>query len=159
MTSKLTLSKPLVGKEIERSQELCYLVKTSIKDFQNEIYYSDANQLFKDEYVNQLLKIAGHLDELNYLLVNMLDPKNIYYRPLRTAMAAINGTSNVFIITAHYLNPRFEYKRFLNRNTFGLELSSVTRKVEFTMEIIERVKSGRLTSKNIPKPSLNFRSR
>ena len=159
MTSKPKLDTPLVGIQIDRAKELCDQIPNSIQDFQNEIFYLDSNQLFKDGHVNQLLEIANHLDELNHLLSGLIKPKDIYYSSLRTALAAINSTPNALIITAHYLNPLFKFKRILNRNTFGMELSLIVKKVEFTKQILDRVSSGRVSSRSIPRPVLNFRSR
>ena len=159
MTSKPKLDTPLVGIQIDRAKELCDQIPNSIQDFQNEIFYLDSNQLFKDGHVNQLLEIANHLDELNHLLTGLIKPKDIYYSSLRTALAAINSTPNALIITAHYINPLFKFNRILNRNTFGMELSLIVKKVEFTKQILDRVSSGRVSSRSIPRPVLNFRSR
>ena len=159
MTWGIKRAEPLAGIQIDRAKELCNEILMWIKDFQNEIFYMDSNQLFKQEYVNKLLEIANHLDELNHLLIGLIRPKVIYYDSLRAALAAINGTPNVLIITARYLDPKFSYKRLLNRNTFGIELSFIVKKIEFTKQILERVSSGRVSSRNIPRPVLNFRSR
>ena len=159
MTWKIKLSEPLIGIQIDRARELCGLILKSIQDFQDEIYYLDSNQLFKTEYVDQLLAIANNLDELNHLIIGLKHPKDIYHDSLRTALAAINSTPNALIITAHYLNPQIVYKRLINRNTFGRELSLIVKKVEFTKQILDRVSSGRVSSRNIPRPVLNFRSR
>ena len=78
MTSKPKLDTPLVGIQIDRAKELCDQIPNSIQDFQNEIFYLDSNQLFKDGHVNQLLEIANHLDELNHLLTGLIKPKDIY---------------------------------------------------------------------------------
>ena len=53
MTSKPKLDTPLVGIQIDRAKELCDQIPNSIQDFQNEIFYLDSNQLFKDGHVNQ----------------------------------------------------------------------------------------------------------
>ncbi|MCJ8162332.1 MULTISPECIES: hypothetical protein [Acinetobacter] len=159
MGSKLKLAEPVVGSQIDRARELCSTIQMTIKDFQTEIYYLDSNQLFKEDFVNQLLAIANYLDELNHLILNLIKPKDIYYESLRSALAAINSTSNIFIVTAHYLNPQFEYKRLLNRNTFSLELSLVVKKIDFIRKILERTSAGRPSSRNIPRPVLKFRSR
>ncbi|WP_166167049.1 hypothetical protein [Acinetobacter sp. SA01] len=159
MGSKKKLFEPITGESADRVQELCKNIPKDLKKFKKSIYYLDSNQLFQDQFVNQLLSLVNNLDELHYLLTGMIKPKDIYYSSLRTALAALNGTSNVLIITAHYLKPENKYKRLLNQHSFSFELNQIFRKVDFVKQVLERVSKGDPMSRNIPRPTLNFRSR
>ena len=159
MGSKKKLFEPITGESADRAQELCKNIPKDLKRFKEDIYYLDSNQLFQDQFVNQLLSLVNNLDELHYLLTGMIKPKDIYYSSLRTALAALNGTSNVLIITAHYLKPENKYKRLLNQHSFSFELNQIFRKVDFVKQVLERVSKGDPVSRAIPRPVLNFRSR
>ena len=95
---------------------------------------------------------------MHYLLTGMIKPKDIYYSPLRTALAALNGTSNVLIITAYYLKPENKYKRLLNQHSFSFELNQIFRKVDFVRRVLERVTKGDPVSRGIPRPTFRSRS-
>lgn len=159
MGSKKKFFEPITGGSVDRAQELCKSIPKDLNGFKENIYYLDSNQLFQNQFVNQLLSIINNLDELHHLLIGMIKPKDIYYSSLRTALAGINNASNALIITVHYLNPEHRYKRLLNKYSFTFEVTLILKKVDFVKQILERINKGDPVARNIPKPTLNFRSR
>ena len=156
MASKKKIYEPLTGEHVDRSLILCGKIVEHLKQFQEEIFYKDSNQLFQDSYVTTLLTIAENIDELNYQIRVLVKPKDIYYGALRAALATINSTPNSLIITAHYLAPKYRYKRLLNRNSFGIELNQILKKINLTEQILERVSTGNHFKKRILKPYVGF---
>ncbi|MDG3555302.1 hypothetical protein P7L54_04975 [Acinetobacter bereziniae] len=159
MYSKKKIFEPLCCSQIDRASTLCTDVTEYLKKFRADILYLESNQLFQGCFQNRLLQVANHLDELSHLLIGLISPKNIYYSSLRTALAAINNTPNVLIITAYYLNPDYKYKRLLNKHCFQMELNQILNKVNFVEKILERLALGNPVSKDIARPVVNFRSR
>lgn len=159
MGSKKKFFEPITGTNIDRAIGLCISIPKDLKKFQDDIYYLDSNQLFQEQFVHQLLLITGDIEELHHLLIGMVDPKDIYYSSLRTALAGINNAANSLIITAYYLNPAHRYKRLLNQHSFTFEVTLILKKVNFVKEILERVNKGDPVNRGIPRPISSFRSR
>lgn len=150
---------PIKGKEMDRALELCISISNDLKKFQDEIHYLDSNQLFQEKFVHQLLLITGDIEELHHLLIGMVHPKDVYYSSLRTALAGINNAANSLIITAYYLNPANKYKRLLNKYSFTYEVNLILKKVNFVKQILDRANRGDRVTRDIPRPTSNFRSR
>ncbi|MEB6679321.1 hypothetical protein [Acinetobacter lwoffii] len=159
MGSKKKFFEPITGTNIDRAIGLCIGIPKDLKKFQDDIHYLDSNQLFQEQFVHQLLLITGDIEELHHLLIGMVDPKDIYYSSLRTALAGINNAANSLIITAYYLNPAHRYKRLLNQHSFTFEITLILKKVNFVKEILERVNKGDPVNRGIPRPISSFRSR
>lgn len=139
MSSKFKLREPIVGVEMERSKELCAMVVNDIDQFQTDIHYLDANQLFKQCFVDRLILIAKNLDELIYLLLGLVKPNSVYFYALKESVGLINMTPNVFIITAHYLHPENKYKRLLHKFYFDQELEQIKSKVNLVNKNLKKI--------------------
>ncbi|AVZ06870.1 hypothetical protein KWF52_04890 [Acinetobacter pittii] len=148
MTSKFKLREPITGLDIERAQELCSLVIQGINQFQTDIYYHDSNQLFDHCLVDKLKLIAKNLDELIYILLGLVKPNSIHYAGMKKSVSLINTTPNVFIITAHYLNPENKYKRLLNKYYFDQELEVIKAKLSLVIVNLEKMSIQKSLKRN-----------
>ena len=55
----------------------------------------------------------------------------------------MSSTPNVLIITAYYLDPQREFKRFVNRNTFEFELNQIVKKIQFIKSVLQSLYNGK----------------
>lgn len=141
----MTAFKPLDCDDMERSIQLCNGIEYLIDEFQREIHGKEPVQLFNRNYKEHLLKVVSHLEELIYRLTYLTTKNNkeFYYENLYTILLSLNSCPNVLIITAHYLDPDQEFKRFLNRNTFEFELGQIVKKIRFIKSVLGSLSIGR----------------
>ena len=142
---KKPVYKPLDCDDMERSIQLCNGVEYLIDEFQREINYKEPNQLYKREYQSQLLKIADNLEELLHRLTYLANKNNkeFYFNNLYSILKSLSSTPNVLIITAYYLDPQREFKRFVNRNTFEFELNQIVKKIQFIKPVLQSLYNGK----------------
>lgn len=159
MGSKTKFFEPIKGVHINQAIDLSKSIPEKLNNFQDDIRYLDSNQLFQKKFTHQLLAITNDLEELNHLLLVMVNPKDIYYSSLRTALAGISNISNALIITAYYLDSENKYKRLLNKHTFSFEVNLILKKLDFVKQILDRVSKGDSSNRGIERPVSDFRSR
>lgn len=141
----VTAFKPLDCDDMERSIQLCNGIEYLIDDFLREIHGKEPNQLFKSEYQAHLLKIASHLEELIHRLTYLTNKNNkaFYFNCLYSILKSLSSASNPLIITAFHLDPKHEFKRLLNRNTFEFEVTQITKKIRFIKPVLQSLAVGR----------------
>ncbi len=92
--------------------------------------------------------IAKNLDELIYILLGLVKPNSIHYAGMKKSVSLINTTPNVFIITAHYLNPDNKYKRLLNKYYFDQELEGIKAKLSLVIVNLEKMSIQKSLKRN-----------
>lgn len=137
--------RPLDCDDMERSIQLCNGIEYLIDDFLREIHGKEPNQLFKSEYQAHLLKIASHLEELIHRLTYLTNKNNkaFYFNCLYSILKSLSCTPNTLIITAYHLDPKHEFKRLLNRNTFDFEVKQIVKKIQFIKPVLQSLAVGR----------------
>lgn len=137
--------RPLDCDDMERSIQLCNGIEYLIDEFQRAINGKEPNQLYESSYQMQLLKIADNLEELIYRLTYLADKNNkeFYFQHLFSILKSLTTTPNVLIITAYYLDPKNEYKRIVNRNTFNFEIEQIVKKIQFIKPVLQSLSVGR----------------
>lgn len=137
--------KPLDCDDMERSIQLCNGVEYLIDDFQRDINCKEPNQLYKCEYQSKLLKIADNLEELLHRLTYLAykNNKEFYFNKLYAILKNLSCAPNVLIITAYYLDPQREFKRFINRNAFEFELNQIVKKIQFIKPVLQSLYNGK----------------
>lgn len=137
--------RPLDCDDMERSIQLCNGIEYLIDEFQRAINGKEPNQLYESSYQMQLLKIADNLEELIYRLTYLADKNNkeFYFQHLFSILKSLTTTPNVLIITAYYLDPKNEYKRIVNRNTFNFEIEQIVKKIQFIKSVLQSLSVGR----------------
>ena len=136
--------RPLDCDDMERSIQLCNGIEYLIDDFLREIHGKEPNQLFKSEYQAHLLKIASHLEELIHRLTYLTNKNNkaFYFNCLYSILKSLSCTPNTLIITAYHLDPKHEFKRLLNRNTFDFEVKQIVKKIQFIKPVLQSLSVG-----------------
>ena len=137
--------KPLDCNDMVRSIQLCNGVEYLIDEFQREINCKEPNQLYESSYQMQLLKIADNLEELIYRLTYLANKNNkaFYFTHLYAILKSLSCTPNTLIITAYHLDPKREFKRLLNRNTFDFEVKQIVKKIQFIKPVLQSLSVGR----------------
>lgn len=137
--------RPLDCDDMERSIQLCNGIEYLIDEFQRAINGKEPNQLYESSYQIQLLKIADNLEELIHRLTYLADKNNkkFYFQHLFSILKSLTATPNVLIITAYYLDPKKEYKRIVNRNTFNFEIEKIVKKIQFIKPVLQSLSVGR----------------
>lgn len=137
--------KPLDCDEMERSIQLCNGIEYLIDEFQRQTNGKESSQLFNSEYQAHLLKIASHLEELIHRLTYLANKNNkaFYFRHLYAILKSLSCTPNTLIITAYHLDPKHEFKRLLNRNTFDFEVRQIVKKIQFIKPVLQSLAVGR----------------
>lgn len=137
--------KPLDCDDMQRSIQLCNGIEYLIDEFQREINGKDPNQLYKHEYQSQLLKIVDNLEELIYRLTYLAGKNNkeFYFNHLYAILKSLSCAPNALIITAYYLDPKHDFKRLVNRNTFEFELGQIVKKIQFIKNVLGSLSIGR----------------
>ncbi|WP_180059341.1 hypothetical protein [Acinetobacter sp. YH12128] len=137
--------RPLDCDDMERSIQLCNGIEYLIDEFQRAINGKEPNQLYESSYQMQLLKIADNLEELIYRLTYLADKNNkeFYFQHLFSILKSLTTAPNVLIITAYYLDPKNEYKRIVNRNTFNFEIEQIVKKIQFIKPVLQSLSVGR----------------
>ncbi|ALH95669.1 hypothetical protein [Acinetobacter equi] len=159
MGSKKKIYEPLVGPHMEQALVLCDEIMTGMKKFKKDIHFLDSNQLFENKYSKALLLIANKIDELNFHIRQLMDPKSIYFNILRLALLSIGNLPNIFIITAHYIDPKQKHKRLLNQNAFAYEYAVAKQNIQYTSEILNNVTNGDPSCRCLIKPTLGRKLR
>lgn len=136
--------KPLDCDDMQRSIQLCNGIEYLIDEFQREINGKDPNQLYKHEYQSQLLKIADNLEELIHRLTYLAGKNNkeFYFNHLYAILKSLSCAPNALIITAYYLDPKHDFKRLVNRNTFEFELSQIVNRIQFIKPVLQSLSVG-----------------
>lgn len=139
--------KPLDCDDMERSIQLCNGVEYLIDEFQRGINGKEPRQLYESVFQLQLLKIADNLEELIHRLTYLAGKNNkeFYFAHLYSILKNLSYTPNVLIITAYYLDPKREFKRLINRNTFEFELDQIVKKIQFIKSVLQSLYNGRKT--------------
>ena len=142
---KVPAFKPLDCDDMERSIQLCNGIEYLIDEFQREINGKEPAQLFNIKYIDHLLKVASHLEELIHRLTYLTakNNKEFYYGNIYAILINLNSCPNTLIITAHYMDPDREFKRLLNRNAFEFELSQIVKKIQFIKQVLSSLYVGR----------------
>lgn len=85
------------------------------------------------------------MEELIHRLTYLTSKNNkeFYFNNLYTILKNLSCTPNVLIITAYYLDPKGEYKRLINRNTFTFELNQIVKKIQFIKPVLQSLYNGR----------------
>ena len=137
--------KPLDCYDMERSILLCNGVEYLIDEFQRGINGKEPRQLYESDYQLQLLKIADNLEELIHRLTYLAHKNNkeFYFNNLYAILKSLSCAPNVLIITAYYLDPQREFKRFVNRNTFEFELNQIVKKIQFIKPVLQSLYNGK----------------
>jgi len=137
--------RPLDCDDMERSIQLCNGIEYLIDEFQRAINGKEPNQLYESSYQMQLLKIADNLEELIYRLTYLANKNNkaFYFTHLYAILKSLSCTPNTLIITAYYLDPKHEFKRLLNRNTFDFEVKQIVKKIQFIKPVLQSLAVGR----------------
>ena len=137
--------RPLDCDDMERSIQLCNGIEYLIDEFQRAINGKEPNQLYESSYQMQLLKIADNLEELIYRLTYLANKNNkaFYFTHLYAILKSLSCTPNTLIITAYYLDPKHEFKRLLNRNTFDFEVRQIVKKIQFIKPVLQSLAVGR----------------
>ncbi|WP_179990928.1 hypothetical protein [Acinetobacter sp. YH1901141] len=137
--------RPLDCDDMERSIQLCNGIEYLIDEFQRAINGKEPNQLYESSYQMQLLKIADNLEELIYRLTYLANKNNkaFYFTHLYAILKSLSCTPNTLIITAYYLDPKHEFKRLLNRNTFDFEVKQIVKKIQFIKPVLQSLSVGR----------------
>lgn len=137
--------RPLDCDDMERSIQLCNGIEYLIDEFQRAINGKEPNQLYESSYQMQLLKIADNLEELIYRLTYLANKNNkaFYFRHLYSILKSLSHAPNPLIITAYYLDPKHEFKRLLNRNTFDFEVKQIVKKIQFIKPVLQSLAVGR----------------
>lgn len=143
--AKKPVYKPLDCDDMQRSIQLCNGIEYLIDEFQREINGKDPNQLYKHEYQSQLLKIVDNLEELIYRLTYLAGKNNkeFYFNHLYAILKSLSCAPNALIITAYYLDPKHDFKRLVNRNTFEFELSQIVNRIQFIKPVLHSLSIGR----------------
>lgn len=139
--------KPLDCYDMERSILLCNGVEYLIDEFQRGINGKEPRQLYESDYQLQLLKIADNLEELIHRLTYLAHKNNkeFYFNNLYAILKSLSCAPNVLIITAYYLDPKREFKRLINRNTFEFELNQIVKKIQFIKPMLQSLNVGKKT--------------
>ncbi|WP_180060034.1 hypothetical protein [Acinetobacter sp. YH12135] len=137
--------RPLDCDDMERSIQLCNGIEYLIDEFQRAINGKEPNQLYESSYQMQLLKIADNLEELIYRLTYLANKNNkaFYFTHLYAILKSLSCTPNTLIITAYHLDPKHEFKRLLNRNTFDFEVKQIVKKIQFIKPVLQSLSVGR----------------
>lgn len=137
--------RPLDCDDMERSIQLCNGIEYLIDEFQRAINGKEPNQLYESSYQMQLLKIADNLEELIYRLTYLANKNNkaFYFTHLYAILKSLSCTPNALIITAYHLDPKREFKRLLNRNTFDFEVKQIVKKIQFIKPVLQSLSVGR----------------
>ena len=137
--------RPLDCDDMERSIQLCNGIEYLIDEFQRAINGKEPNQLYESSYQMQLLKIADNLEELIYRLTYLANKNNkaFYFTHLFAILKSLSCTPNTLIITAYHLDPKHEFKRLLNRNTFDFEVKQIVKKIQFIKPVLQSLAVGR----------------
>ncbi|WP_180060462.1 hypothetical protein [Acinetobacter sp. YH12135] len=137
--------RPLDCDDMERSIQLCNGIEYLIDEFQRAINGKEPNQLYESSYQMQLLKIADNLEELIYRLTYLANKNNkaFYFRHLYAILKSLSYAPNPLIITAYYLDPKHEFKRFINRNAFEFEVKQIVKKIQFIKPVLLSLAAGR----------------
>ena len=137
--------RPLDCDDMERSIQLCNGIEYLIDEFQRAINGKEPNQLYESSYQMQLLKIADNLEELIYRLTYLANKNNkaFYFRHLYAILKSLSYAPNPLIITAYYLDPKHEFKRFINRNAFEFEVKQIVKKIQFIKPVLQSLSVGR----------------
>lgn len=137
--------RPLDCDDMERSIQLCNGIEYLIDEFQRAINGKEPNQLYESSYQMQLLKIADNLEELIYRLTYLANKNNkaFYFTHLYAILKSLSCTPNTLIITAYHLDPKREFKRLLNRNTFDFEVKQIVKKIQFIKPVLQSLAVGR----------------
>ena len=137
--------RPLDCDDMERSIQLCNGIEYLIDEFQRAINGKEPNQLYESSYQMQLLKIADNLEELIYRLTYLANKNNkaFYFTHLFAILKSLSCTPNTLIITAYHLDPKHEFKRLLNRNTFDFEVKQIVKKIQFIKPVLQSLSVGR----------------
>ena len=137
--------RPLDCDDMERSIQLCNGIEYLIDEFQRAINGKEPNQLYESSYQMQLLKIADNLEELIYRLTYLANKNNkaFYFRHLYSILKSLSYAPNPLIITAYYLDPKHEFKRFINRNAFEFEVKQIVKKIQFIKPVLQSLSVGR----------------
>ena len=137
--------RPLDCDDMERSIQLCNGIEYLIDEFQRAINGKEPNQLYESSYQMQLLKIADNLEELIYRLTYLANKNNkaFYFNCLYSILKSLSCTPNTLIITAYHLDPKHEFKRLLNRNTFDFEVKQIVKKIQFIKPVLQSLSVGR----------------
>ena len=137
--------RPLDCDDMERSIQLCNGIEYLIDEFQRAINGKEPNQLYESSYQMQLLKIADNLEELIYRLTYLANKNNkaFYFTHLYAILKSLSCTPNTLIITAYHLDPKHEFKRLLNRNTFDFEVKQIVKKIQFIKPVLQSLAVGR----------------
>lgn len=143
--TKIPAYKPLDCDDMERSIQLCNGIEYLIDEFQREINGKEPNQLYKHEYQSQLLKIADSLEELLHRLTYLAGKNNkaFYFNHLYAILKSLSSAPNPLIITAYHLDPKHEFKRLVNRNTFDFEVKQILNKIQFIKPVLQSLAEGR----------------
>lgn len=137
--------RPLDCDDMERSIQLCNGIEYLIDEFQRAINGKEPNQLYESSYQMQLLKIADNLEELICRLTYLANKNNkaFYFTHLYAILKSLSCTPNTLIITAYHLDPKHEFKRLLNRNTFDFEVRQIVKKIQFIKPVLQSLAVGR----------------
>ena len=137
--------RPLDCDDMERSIQLCNGIEYLIDEFQRAINGKEPNQLYESSYQMQLLKIADNLEELIYRLTYLANKNNkaFYFTHLFAILKSLSCTPNTLIITAYHLDPKHEFKRLLNRNTFDFEVKQIVKEIQFIKPVLQSLSVGR----------------
>ena len=137
--------RPLDCDDMERSIQLCNGIEYLIDEFQRAINGKEPNQLYESSYQMQLLKIADNLEELIYRLTYLANKNNkaFYFTHLYAILKGLSCAPNPLIITAYHLDPKHEFKRLLNRNTFDFEVKQIVKKIQFIKPVLQSLSVGR----------------
>lgn len=137
--------KPLDCDDMERSIQLCNGIEYLIDEFQRQTNGKEPSQLFDSEYQAHLLKIASHLEELIHRLTYLANKNNkaFYFNHLYSILKGLSCTPNPLIIAAYHLDPKHEFKRLLNRNTFDFEVRQIVKKIQFIKSVLQSLYVGK----------------
>ena len=86
-----------------------------------------------------------YIDSIRILFILDMDTRNkeFYFNNLYAILKSLSCAPNVLIITAYYLDPKREFKRLVNRNTFEFELNQIVKKIQFIKPVLQSLYNGK----------------
>ncbi|WP_326519022.1 hypothetical protein [Acinetobacter sp. CAAS 2-6] len=133
---------PINCNKMVRALDLCSSIPVLIQSFLDAIHYKDSNQLFQDEYRDNLIVIIESIEELISIVAAFSHPKAVYLHSINKILKTLTATPNSLIVAAYHLDRNRVNKRLLNKHIFTLELTSIERKIRFVKAILEHMFKG-----------------
>ena len=139
---------PIIGCEMDRAIELCNHLPTKLHNLQHEIAKVISDLFIQDKFLGQLQEIVQDLDELNYLLIELINSNPLNTARLERAVFIIKDIPHNFIIVSHYINPEYKYTRLVRKSVLIKEILKAIDKINLVSYSLKCINQGERRRKN-----------